>query len=284
MYFMLSKKYPWDLEIDSVSAWHKAHLEMPPSPLPEDLKVPKTLSHLILRCLSKVPSQRPQSIGEIIQVLENMLRVLNSQQKQQLAEQNKQISTVKKSDTVKDFLYRNTWPKNKPVQKIVFPRLVPFNNQLIPTICTMLEAEDIERRKENVRYNQFVFQSFPYPMLLWLTAIYDPVLGPRWLPCYLDLKSKIGSQLVQTLSTSKHYYLLFYSLDNPKKCQYVLSFKVGLRQRNNLKQWSSVSKMLNIKHNEEAIVSRRKLKDDLAQLKPKIILDLEKSLTQEIHG
>ena len=57
-----------------------------------------------------------------------------------------------------------------------------------------------------------------------------------------------------------------------------------LKQRTSLKKWSSVGNMLSVKHNEEAIVSRRKLKQDLEELKPKIILEIEKSHTQEIHG
>ena len=29
----------------------------------------------------------------------------------------------------------------------------------------------------------------PHPMVLWLTAFYNKLEGPRWLPCYLDLKN-----------------------------------------------------------------------------------------------
>ena len=284
MYFMIRKKYPWNLDIDSVSAWHKAHLELEPLPFPSNLNIPKNLSSLILRCLSKSPNQRPQSVGEIIQVLENLLRTINAKQSQRKTLEKSDFSPSPSSKTLDDFLSHCTWPKNKPLQKIVFPRLVSFNNQPIPTICTMLEPEDIERRKNSIRYNQFIFQSFPHPMLLWITALYDAEEGVRWLPCYLDLKSKIGTQLINALGESKKYFVLFYSLDNPKKCQFIQPFKVRLKQRNNLKQWASVSKMLNVKHNDEAIVSRRKLKEDLALLKPEIILELEKTITQEIHG
>ena len=283
MYFMLAKKYPWDIDINSVSAWHKAHLELTPNPFNQNLKIPKILSDLVFRCLSKSPNDRPQSIGEVIQILESLLRAINSQQSQQAGQSSNKIPLIPEAKQLENFLYRNVWPRNKPVQKIVFPRIVTFKNQSVPTICTMLDPEDIEIRKNNVRYNQFIFQSFPYPMLLWVTALYDVEKGPRWLPCYLDLKSKIGIQLMSCLSTSKKYFLLFYGLNNPKKCQYVLPFKVGLKQRNNLKQWSSVSKMLTVQHNDEAVVSRRKLKEDFSLLKPRIILELEKSITQEIH-
>jgi serine/threonine-protein kinase len=104
------------------------------------------------------------------------------------------------------------------------------------------------------------------------------------LPCYLDLKTKIGTQLVNQLSESKEYFLLFFSLENPRQCHSLLSFKVGLKQRTNLKQWASVSSMLTINHNDEATLSRRKLKENLEELKPKILLELAKENTEEIHG
>ena len=51
-----------------------------------------------------------------------------------------------------------------------------------------------KKRKNNIRYNQFFFQSYPHPMILWLTVLYSPEDGARWLPCYLDLKTNIGKK------------------------------------------------------------------------------------------
>ena len=42
--------------------------------------------------------------------------------------------------------------------------------------------------------------------------------------------------------------------------------------------------MFNVKHNEEALVSKRQLKDDLEELKPQILLELAKTNTEEIFG
>jgi serine/threonine-protein kinase len=121
-------------------------------------------------------------------------------------------------------------------------------------------------------------------MILWLTVLYNAEDGALWLPCYLDLKTKIGSQLVNILSKSREYFLLFFSLENPEQCQNLLSFKVGLKQRTNLKQWASFSSMLDVKNNEEASLSRRRLKEDLEELKPKLLEELAKQNTKEIHG
>lgn len=288
MYFMLTKKYPWDLEIDSVGEWYKAHTQLTPAKFSPDLKIPVEIEQLILSCLEKSPHNRPQSVGEIIQKLEGITRQLNLQNSNDINKQisNSDFNNQEFSDQLSnldDFLLDNKWPKNKPVQKIVFPRIITYKKEVLATICTMLEEEDIQKRKNNIRYNQFLFQSYPHPMILWLTVLYSPEDGARWLPCYLDLKTNIGQQVVNTLSNSKEYFLLFFSLEKPEKCQDFLSLKVMLKQRTSLKQWASVSGMISVKHNEEAIVSRKKLKQDLEQLKPKIILEMEKSNTQELH-
>ncbi|NCO73675.1 MAG: serine/threonine protein kinase [Cyanobacteria bacterium] len=287
MYLMLSKKYPWDLEINSVGAWYKAHTELLPAKFSPELNIPLELEKLILCCLEKSPFNRPQSVGEIIQKLENIARkifVKNNNQVENKTAFNVHEIEENKTSSLENFLLTNKWPINKPIQKIVFPRIITHEEQVIPTICTMLEEEDINNRKNNIRYNQFLFQSYPHPMILWLTVLYSLEDGARWLPCYLDLKTKIGQQVVNILSDSKEYFLLFFPLEKPHKCHDLLSFKIMLKQRTSLKKWSSVGNMLSVKHNEEAIVSRRKLKQDLEELKPKIILEIEKSHTQEIHG
>lgn len=282
MYFMLAKKYPWDIEINSVSAWYKAHTELIPSGFAPELQIPPELEQLILKCLEKSPNNRPQSVGEIIQRIDTIARKINHESN--IQNQSSNIIHSQKIFPLEEFLLNSKWPENKPQQKIVFPRIFLFDHKVYPSVCTMLEIKDIKERKNNIRYNQFLFQSYPHPMILWLTVLYSPEEGPRWLPCYLDLKTKIGQQMVNILSDSKKYFLLFYALGNPHKSQDLLSFTVMLKQRTNLKQWASVSNMLNITHNDEAVISRKKLKDNLEQLKPKILLEIEKSNTQEIHG
>lgn len=285
MYYLLAKKYPWDLEINSIAAWYKAHTELTPSDFPPELNILPELEKLVLKCLEKSPNYRPQSIGEIIQRLDSIARKINyeSNTKNLNNEQSKLINAQEKL-SLDTFLLASKWPDNKPQQKIVFPRIFMFEHKVYPSICTMLEYEDIKKRSNNIRYNQFLFQSYPHPMILWLTVLYSAEDGARWLPCYLDLKTKIGQQMVNILSESKKYFLLFYTLKNPEKGQDLLSFTVMLKQRTNLKQWASVSNMLNIKNSNEAVMSRKKLKDDLELLKPKILLEIEKSNTQEIHG
>jgi len=291
MYLMLCKKYPWDLEIQTVGEWYKAHTELTPNPFPPELKISSDLENLVLKCLEKSPDNRPQNVGEIIQKLEMIARKLKINNQLRSNSHRHLINVngdhLKESeDTLspkEKFLLSNEWPDSKPKQKIVFPRIVFYEDNSLPTICTMLESEDIKKRKNNIRYSQFLFQSYPHPMILWITLLYSPKYEPRWLPCYLDLKTKIGQQLVSALSESKEYFVLFYSLEKPHNCIDLQPFKIMLKQRTSLKQWMSVGSMVSVSNEEEALFSRRKLKQNLETLKPKILIDLEKTNTLEVY-
>lgn len=282
MYRLLTKKYPWDLEVDSPAEWYKAHTTRKPNPFPPHLNIPIELERLVLKCLEKAPENRPQNVGEIIQKLESIGRKLQANKSRSSSRDTK--GTLFKIQSREQFLLSNTWPNTMPKQKIVFPRLVTYEDKPLPTICAMLETADIEKRKNNIRYSQFLFQSYPHPMILWVTALYSPQDGPRWLPCYIDLKTKAGQQMINALLELKEYFVLLFSLEPPHNCQHVLSFKVLLKQRTNLKQWMSVSNMIAVKHHDEAIFSKRKLKQDLELLKPKIVMELEKTNTMEVYG
>jgi serine/threonine-protein kinase len=302
MYEMLSKKLPWQLTHGSVGEWYNAHTQMLPNGFEPELNIPIELEQLIMACLSKSRDDRPQSAGEILQKLEGIARNLkikvnkpasNSSNSQiilnspEITHQNptNQPSQEQQLWSELEQFYLNTeWPTNKPQEKIVFPRIMPYENKRLVSLWTMLEAEEIKNRKNNIRYNQFLFQSYPHPMILWITALYSLEHGPRWLPCYLDLKTKLGIQVTKFLSESKEYYLLFFPLNNSSRCQDLVSFKVMLKQKTNLKQWYSLANTLEIRDSSQALFSKRKLKQNFEEIKPKIILDLDKSQTQELHG
>ncbi|MBE9222208.1 serine/threonine protein kinase [Cyanobacterium stanieri LEGE 03274] len=289
MYEMLAKKLPWELEHNSVGEWYKAHVEIPPNDLPSALDIPRELRELVMQCLKKIPRLRPQNVGEIRQRLELIAR--KNFNLGNFSESNSSQTTYLFTNTNKDkkqnkdsFLLNTLWPKNKPQQKIVFPRVTKFNDEQILTLCTMLDGDDIEERMENVRYNRFIFQSYPHPMILWLSILYSPELGARWLPCYLDLKTNMGQQIADLLSDSKKYYLLFFPLNESNRCVNFLPFKIMLKQRTNIKQWVSVSKMLNIADKRQAMVSKKKLQSDLESMKGDILKELEFNRDGEINA
>ncbi|MBF2055937.1 MAG: serine/threonine protein kinase [Cyanobacterium sp. T60_A2020_053] len=286
LYEMLTQKLPWTTEHNSVGEWFKAHVEIPPQPLPYELNLPDELNDLIMQCLEKSPSKRPRNTGEIAQKLDNIARnILKINLVQTISSSNNYYFANEDLKIDLDtFLLNMRWPKDKPEKKIVFPRLSSYEDEKIATLCTMLEREDIEKRKNDIRYNQFIFQSYPHPMILWITVLYNAECGARWLPCYLDLKTNMGEQIASLLSEVKRYYILFFPLEQNGKCHHFIPCKVMLKQRTNIKQWLSVGKMLNVQDSRQSQISKRKLQQDFEMMKPKILLQLEKSQTMEIYG
>lgn len=289
LYEMLEKKMPWELEDKLIGSWYKAHTQMIPNDFSPQLKIPLDLKELIMRCLAKSPNDRPQSVGEIIQVLDNVTqrlqkKLLLKNNRHIIASQNTNAPYQGKLVSELEKIYLNSaWPENKPQQKIVFPAITTHNESFFPSLWTMLEEEDFHNYQYNIRYNKFMFQSYPHPMILWITVLYSMKNGPRWLPCYLDLKTKMGQEVTNALSNSKEYHVLLFAVNKPDKCQEILSLKVLLKQRTMLKKWASVGKLLILNDSSKAVISKRKLKQDFENLKPEIILEIQKSSTQEIH-
>ena len=114
-----------------------------------------------------------------------------------------------------------TWPEEKPQQKIVFPHVIRASEGNFPSLWVMLNEEDLANRLSSIRYNQFVFITSPHPMILWITVLYHREHGPRWLPCYLDLKSSSGQRFARLLGQSGSYWILFFALEKGKTCQHV---------------------------------------------------------------
>lgn len=283
MYEMLTKKMPWQIEDNSFSTWHKIHTQMIPEEFEPKLKIPPELQKLIMLCLAKSPNDRPQSVGDIIQQLDSIGRKIKPRGLQKgdtITSPILNAVTGEHSISELEQTYLDSfWPKNKPQQKIVFPRLTIIEKDIYPSLWTMLDEKDINNRKDNICHNEFLFKSYPYPMILWITVLYNLEHGPRWLPCYLDLKTKIGQQVTKILGDSKEYYILLFALNKPKQCQHFLSAKILLKQRTSLKQWGDVAKKLSIPDSTQSVNSKKTLKHEFEEIKPRIILDIQKNTT-----
>ncbi|MFM7716725.1 MAG: serine/threonine-protein kinase, partial [Microcystis sp.] len=80
MYEMLTGKTPFFPDNSSFGGWYEVHHYAEPRPFNPSLQLPPELEQLILRCLAKAPSDRPQSITDILQLLERLeLLVKNNQ-------------------------------------------------------------------------------------------------------------------------------------------------------------------------------------------------------------
>lgn len=292
LYEMLTGKIPLKAETHSFGAWYKTHhFQTPPefTAINPDLKVPKVLENLVMSCLSKHPNERPQSIAEVLKILEPLEQRYNA---------TRQIShrigeallrrpiTAPKRDvndiTPDEACQLTTWPKNKPVAQIVFPHILENKRETSATIWVMLPQQEIETIQIGKLYNRF-FKTFlctqtPHPMIFWLTAIYNHLQhkdgNPRWLKCFLDLKTEQGEKITRLLIDKERYYVLFFALEDPQHCAYVMPLQTTPTQRSQLLDWLLTSRSR--ASTAPATASKELLKAEFDKLKPKIIQDMGK--------
>lgn len=296
MYEMLTIDMPILPQNSSFGGWYQAHLSFKPEPFPEKLNIPPQLQDLVFRCLSKEKAQRPQNVREIFQVLENLqlshqrptINVVETNRKDKISPPPSSKKTLEyqqtntqqtntftpTQDTVENLsvtqvCQETCWPKDKPLSKIVFARLIDTFLGETPVLSVMLDPDELAHSTASIRYNQFLFLDRPHPMLLWITLLYNPQHEPRWLPCYLDLKSHKGQQVCRALSAVGEYRILFYVLDQPQRCQRVASSSINQRNRDMLKKWADIGKIIPSSSNPKTAKSI--LKAELEKLKDNIL-------------
>jgi serine/threonine-protein kinase len=292
MYEMITGETPLFPDNLSFGGWYEVHHYVEPRPFNSSLQLPPELEQLILRCLAKSPSDRPQSVTDILQVLERLEPLAKNAQPNKL---NRVDEIVKKIDdyttriktlhdldqtiasaaNAKDVCLKSSWPEDKPRQKIVFPRCIKAADGVFASLWVMLDREDIPVRVASVRYNQVLFLPAPHPMILWITVLYHRQQGPRWLPCYLDLKTPQGQKMTKTLAETGQYWILFFSLEGGLICENVITANIPPNQCQILRQWVIDSQLAQVGSPQ---TSKWMLKPKLEQLKPTIVAKLASEL------
>jgi serine/threonine-protein kinase len=114
-------------------------------------------------------------------------------------------------------------------------------------------------------------------MVLWITALYNQGEGPRWIPCYLDLKKARGQEMIRLLGGQRQYRIMLFPLEEAQQCSQVLISTISPFQGPLLTDWADSSKL----HPpvEEPALSRQLLKEEFEKLKPKLLMRLEARLT-----
>ncbi len=293
MHEMLTTDMPLMPKNSSFGGWYQAHHEFKPEPLNESLQLPIELKNLVASCLAKKKDNRPQSVREILPILETLAQKSKLQAPKTQANPHVTIPTVKPKNnptqdknfqtipSITEICLRTSWPKDKPIQKIVFAQLLTSSSGEIPSLFVMLDRVDIINRMSSIRYNQFLFLNHPHPMLLWITLLYSNEHGPRWLPCYLDLKSQKGQKISYALATSGEYRILFFDINKPEQCQDVATSNIEHNNSLMLKKWAESSQL--IKNSGSAKISKEILKKELEKLKPKILLKMESFTTKNFN-
>ncbi|MBF2015809.1 MAG: serine/threonine protein kinase [Rivularia sp. T60_A2020_040] len=298
MFEMLTGKMPLIPENHSFGGWYKVHHYKPPRPFSEvELKfqLPVELENLVIKCLAKQASERPQSIGEILKRLASIEERYQNSQFRTNTDNNHHLydktdvaalaATVKANFNQDNQLNTNTsvcndeilrqvvWPQDKPIADIVFPQNIEVNGKSTPALWVMLPQIEIHKRLVCTRYNQFLFITAPHPMLLWITVIYHRQFGAKWLPYYLDLKSNTGKDTVTLLGKTGYYRLVFFGRENPSKCSHILLSSIAPVQRQRLLDWVNISHTL--VSSAKPQFSKNLLQAEYHKIKPQILAKLQ---------
>ncbi|MCG8368543.1 MAG: serine/threonine protein kinase [Pseudanabaenales cyanobacterium] len=284
MFQMLTGKMPVRANSHTFGGWYKAHHGQAPQSFRDadpNLKIPKSLETLVMSCLAKQRQNRPQSVSQILKELEPLEQRygMGYRISQRLSSTLSRLPVTKKADARaglpdEQICKLTSWPRDKPTAEIVFPHALPTSHRPLATLWVMLPNREIEKRLISTRYNNFICTMSPHPMILWLTVLHSSLHGPRWLPCYLDLKSRQGQELAGLLGQSGQYKILFFALEEAQRCAHVLSSNIADRQRKLLQEWVTLARTypsVGSSHD-----SKNLLKNELnANLKPKIQKQLE---------
>jgi serine/threonine-protein kinase len=290
MFQLLTGKMPLQADTHTFGGWYKAHqFQHPRSFITANatVKIPKALETLVMSCLSKSPDERPQNIAEILKALEPLeqrfgagrqigqrIGVALSKLPVTATPAKRQKASQSTDDLSADEICQlSSWPKNMPIADIVFPKPIRAQSEILSTLWIMLPQREIQKRLICTRYNQFLFVEAPHPMVLWLTVLYNPEHGPRWLPCYLDLKSSQGAQMTKLLGKTGQYRLLFFAHESPQKCMTVMTSTIADAQCRMLQQWVIASQ--SVRSIGQSATSKTMLKNEMEKLKPKIVMKLE---------
>ncbi|MBD2663551.1 serine/threonine protein kinase [Richelia sinica] len=276
MFEMITGKHPFHTTSRSFGTWYQLHrFQNPPkfTQVNPQVKVPQKLEELVMWCLAKDVSDRPQSIKAVLEVLktidvhptESSLSSLEAPPTDSISVKLVPITSV----TEKECL-QQTWPKNKPIAPIVFPYLLPTTQGLIPTFWAMLPRAEIEKLINKTHTTEFISKITAYPMVLWITILYDQESSlSRWLSYYLDIKDEKGEKIVNNLAKLGYYHLLFFPLESPDKCAYVKTLNITVHQRQKL------ADEINLSHTLSEYISAKQAKDLLKKeydnVKAKII-------------
>lgn len=283
MFEMLTNKIPLQADTHTFGSWYKAHHFQPPRAFDvvnPALKLPKSLESLVMDCLAKLPNDRPQNMAEVLRALEPLEeRFIPGRQIGHRIEAALSKLPVVPETRSRDLLspdeicHLASWPKDKPIAEIVFPWGLQTSRDVLSTLYIMLPKQEIQNRMSSTRYNQFLCMMAPHPMLLWITVLYNAKHGPRWLPCYLDLKTTQGQETTRLLGERGHYRLLFFATEEPQRCAAVMASTIAPPQCKRLLEWANSSQI--VPSSTQSGITKQHLKREFENLKPKIQLKLE---------
>ena len=287
LFEMLTGVIPVLADTESYGGWYKAHHFLPPrafEAVKTKFTVPSELKDLVMSCLAKARSDRPQSVSEIIQVLVSLEQRTATPPLTQRnftattagnAIANSEDNSAKRSLSSDAIGRLISWPKSKPIANIVFAHPIQINDLEIAALWVMLPQLEIYQRLQSRSYNQFLFVNSPHPMVLWITTLYHRSYGAKWLPYYLDLKTSQGQEIAQHLAEKGYYRVLLFAQESPSQASTSLLIKIAPLQCQRLQQWVMTSRTTSASCDPQ--LSKNMLKQEYEKIKPQILMKLEAS-------
>ncbi|HYW20559.1 MAG TPA: serine/threonine-protein kinase [Nodularia sp. (in: cyanobacteria)] len=290
MFEMLTGKMPLVAPTHSFKSWYKTHCHEQPrtfAAVAPSLQIPQSAQDLVMSCLAKAASDRPQNISDILEVLESLEHTdhqpttstddhaaTHTLAIREELEPKKIVHLPVSLPKEKEDIVRNpSWPANKPIADIVFPKSIQSHGETLPALWVMLPQAEINNRLICNIYNQFLFVSTPHPMLLWITVIYNRQHGAKCLPYYLDLKTNLGQEIASLLAQQGLYRVLLFAREAPDRCSHVLLSNLDPAQPQRLQQWIAMSQTFVSSGNSQ--LSKNLLKSEYGKIKPTILAKLE---------
>lgn len=252
MFEMLTGKHPFQTKSNSFGTWYQAHrFQMPPTveEVNPQVKIPEILEKILMSCLAKEVSDRPQNINQILEDLEKVNAQVNnviSSTSTDIIKVSLPVQLVPATLLSEKECLQKTWPKNKPIAPIGFPHLLQTPQRPIPTFWAMLPKQEILKFLDKIHGTEFITKMNVYPMLLWVTVLYDAQPSTtKWLPYFLDLKDNKGQNIARSLAEVGYYHLLFFPLEDPTHCSHVTTLNLTAKQRQQLVDWLDMSQQSN---------------------------------------
>jgi eukaryotic-like serine/threonine-protein kinase len=181
------------------------------------------------------------------------------------------IPKIPKEKTLAEILTSVQWPHYLPLSEIVFAQTILSYASKPTTVWAMLTQEEVLNRRNCLIQSHFQYQLDPYPVLLWVTLLYNDELGARWLPCYLDLGKAQGQNLVRSLCAQDSYGILLFGLEDPQHPLLVLHHSLSAEHKAYLQQGLSTAEQ-NPTPSGTVADSKALLKQSFLALKSKLKL------------
>lgn len=304
MFEMLTGQIPLQAETHTFAGWYRAHTTQVPRSFKSahpSINLPRALESLILACLAKEASQRPQSVVEILRQLEP-LEQHYSISRQSIPSPGKTSTATapvipRPTGTIEDLnlaprltmsvvdeLYQNAcWPRDKPTnQLITFTRSLEICQKRLPLVWAMLPDDEIQKLRDHSTftrtYKNMICLPSPHPMALWMTALYNRVAHPdrpaRWFPQYLDLATGQGRDTLRLLGERGQYHLLVFAQSQPEHCSLVIEMPFNAQLQSLIQEWSILNATW--RSVSDAGTSKGILKAEFDKLKTKVNPDLSR--------